>query len=49
MTYHKPEVVESGTAMNVIKGDLGKPFCLFLDFRSMHPPTMTPGAYEADE
>ncbi len=49
MTYQKPEAVLMGNAVNAIEGDLGKPFCLFIDFRPIHPPAMTPMAYEGDE
>lgn len=48
-TYSKPEVIQLGSAASLIEGDLGKPFVLYLDFRPIHPPAMTPGAYEADE
>ena len=49
MTYHRPEATQLGNAVDAIQGDLGKPFVLFLDFRSILRPAMTIGAYEGDE
>jgi hypothetical protein len=49
MTYHKPEAIQLGDAVHTIGGELGKPFCLFFDFRPIRRPAMTPMAYEADE
>ncbi len=49
MTYHKPEVIQLGSAVNAIQGELGKWFALYFDARPVRPPAMTIGAYEADE
>lgn len=49
MTNDNPQVIQVGSAVSMIQGDLGKPFLLFPDFRSILLPAMTVGTYHCDE
>jgi len=49
MTYHKPEIVQLGSAVTAIQGEAAKWFPLFFDARPIRPPALTIGAYEGDE